>query len=181
MLFPALYLLSVTAANVVTAHFAPFVIGLLIVPMGSFLIGATFVLRDFPQVNFGRKKKYLTILAASFLSLVASLILGDGFWVVVASLLAFLVSELTDTEIFTRMKASLLNRVLFSGLVGGLLDSVIFVVVGLGPIGLGVLSWEQCLFAIIGQTLVKMAMQFIGVGVIGILFRVNRETVQRRN
>ncbi len=42
-----LYLFSIVIANVVTAAFAPFHFGMFIVPMGTFLIGATFIFRDF--------------------------------------------------------------------------------------------------------------------------------------
>lgn len=172
---PVLYLLSVTAANIITAQFAPIKIWLLIIPAGSFLVGATFILRDLTQMQHGRKKTYFVIFVALLLSAVLSVILGDGLQIVLASLAAFFISELSDTEIFTRLKAKVLNKVLVSGLFGGLLDSIIFVVVGLGPIGIGALTWHQCIYAIIGQVLIKTIMQFVGVGIFGVLFRINRE------
>lgn len=50
------YLVSIVTANVVTARFAPLELGMFIIPMGSFLIGATFIFRDLVQNKFGRKK-----------------------------------------------------------------------------------------------------------------------------
>jgi queuosine precursor transporter len=161
-----LYLLSIVAANVITAKFAPLEIGLFIIPYGSFLIGLTFILRDLTQNKIGRKKTYLVILLALILSGVTSFLLGDGLFIVSASLLAFLISETTDTEIYTRLKMKLEYRVLYSGLVGGLFDSIVFVVIGLSPIGAGFLTWEQVTLAVIGQVIIKSVMQMIGVLII---------------
>ena len=53
-------------------------------------------------------------------------------------------------------------RVLYSGIVGGIFDSVIFVILGLSPIGSGVLPWVAVPYAIVGQLVFKTLMQFIG-------------------
>ncbi|MFT9597765.1 MAG: VUT family protein, partial [Mesobacillus sp.] len=53
-------------------------------------------------------------------------------------------------------------RVFYSGLVGGLLDSIIFVVIGLSPIGANFLPWEAVPAAILGQIIVKTVIQGIG-------------------
>ena len=69
-------------------------------------------------------------------------------------------------------------RVFYSGIVGGLFDSAIFVIIGLSPIGAGMLPWEAVPAAILGQVIVKTVIQGIGamlINPIGAL--VNRNTV----
>lgn len=165
----ALYLLSITAANILTASFAPLSFGVLIVPVGSLLIGATFILRDFVQQAVGRRNTYKTIAAAMVLSFVSSYLLGDTLWIVFASAVTFLLSETTDTEIYTRLKLPMSVRVLYSGTVGGVVDSVLFVVIGLSPLGAGFLPWEAVGYAILGQVIVKTVMQCFGAAIVAVI------------
>ncbi|WP_338450939.1 VUT family protein [Niallia oryzisoli] len=157
------YLAAIVLANVVTAKFAPLEVGIFLIPMGSFLIGATFIFRDLVQNKYGKTKTYLFILLALTLSAITSYILGDTLWIVFASALSFAVSETTDTEIYTRLHLPMNLRVLYSGMIGGLLDSAIFVVIGLSPMGANILPWNVIWMAILGQVIVKTIMQFLGV------------------
>lgn len=157
-----LYLISIVTANVITAAFAPLHLGMFIVPMGTLLIGATFIFRDLVQNKYGRTKTYMFIGAALILSAIVSFILGDTLLIVFASALSFAVAETTDTEIYTRLKLPMSWRVFYSGLVGGLLDSVIFVIIGLSPLGANFLPWEAVPAAILGQVIVKTIIQAIG-------------------
>ncbi|WP_010283090.1 VUT family protein [Bacillus timonensis] len=157
-----LYLLSIILANVITAAFQPLTLGVFIVPMGTLLIGATFIFRDFVQNRYGRKLTYLFIVTALLLSALVSYLLGDTLLIVFASAISFLLAETTDTEIYTRLKLPMSWRVFYSGLVGGLLDSAVFVVIGLSPLGANMLPWEAVPAAIIGQVLVKTIIQGIG-------------------
>ena len=161
------YLVSIVTANVVTARFAPLEFGMFIVPMGSFLIGATFIFRDLVQNKFGRKRTYGFILLALVLSAGVSYSLGDTLIIVAASALSFLIAETSDTEIYTRLKLPMAWRVFYSGIVGGLLDSVVFVIVGLSPLGAGYVPWSAVPAAIIGQVIVKTIMQMIGAFMLG--------------
>lgn len=156
------YLVSIVTANVVTARFAPLELGMFIIPMGSFLIGATFIFRDLVQNKFGRKKTYGFILLALVLSATVSFSLGDTLIIVAASALSFLVAETADTEIYTRLKLPMAWRVFYSGIVGGFLDSIVFVVVGLSPLGAGFIPWAAVPAAIVGQIIVKTVMQLVG-------------------
>ncbi|CAM5220683.1 VUT family protein OS=Ureibacillus acetophenoni OX=614649 GN=SAMN05877842_104183 PE=4 SV=1 [Ureibacillus acetophenoni] len=156
------YLLSIVTANVVTARFAPLEFSMFIVPMGTLFVGATFIFRDLVQNKYGRAKTYLFIFIALILSGVVSFSLGDTLMIVAASALSFAIAETADTEIYTRLKLPMGWRVFYSGLVGGLLDSVVFVVVGLSPLGAGFLPWEAIPAAIIGQVIVKTIVQMIG-------------------
>ncbi|MEC1071416.1 VUT family protein [Priestia megaterium] len=160
------YLASIITANVITASFAPFQLGVFVIPMGTFLIGATFIFRDLVQNKYGRKKTYFFITTALILSALISFILGDTMLIVLASAISFAVSETTDTEIYTRLNLPMKWRILYSGLVGGLLDSVIFVMIGLSPLGANILPWEAVPAAIIGQVIVKSIIQLIGASLL---------------
>jgi uncharacterized PurR-regulated membrane protein YhhQ (DUF165 family) len=162
MVWIGLYLAAIVLANVITAGNEPVVWGKLIIPAGSFLIGATFILRDLVQNAIGRKNTYFAIGAAMCLSAATSYALGDTMWIVAASAATFLCSETADTEIYSRLKLPMSLKVLYSGIVGGVLDSVIFVIIGLSPLGAGFLPWNLVPYAIAGQIVVKLAMQFAG-------------------
>lgn len=158
----SLYLISIVIANVVTARFAPVNLGMFIVPMGTLFVGATFIFRDLVQNKYGRKKTYFFIFTALVLSAIVSYMLGDTLMIVAASALSFVVAETADTEIYTRLKLPLAWRVFYSGIVGGLLDSAIFIILGLSPLGAGFIPWEAVPAAILGQVIVKTIVQMIG-------------------
>lgn len=169
----------IALSNILTAKFNPFVLcdGLLIIPVGSLIAGATFVMRDIVQLKNGKGKTYTTILTAVVLSGIISVSVGDTAYIALASAVAFLVSEAIDTEVYSRIKKSFACRVLLSGIVGGIIDSSLFVIIGLSPIGAGMLSWEQVPFAIIGQVIVKSAVQLLAAGVI--FLKVNGKRGER--
>lgn len=156
------YLVSIVIANVVTAAFAPLQFGMFIVPMGTLFVGATFIFRDLVQNKYGRAKTYLFIFIALALSALVSFMLGDTLLIVFASAISFVVAETADTEIYTRLKLPMAWRVFYSGIVGGFLDSVIFVIIGLSPLGANILPWEAVAAAIVGQIIVKTVIQTIG-------------------
>lgn len=156
------YLICIVTANVVTASLAPFHFGMFIVPMGTFFIGATFILRDLVQNKYGRKKTYGLIALALLLSAIVSASLGDTLLIVAASALSFLLSETADTEIYSRLKLPMAWRVFYSGIVGGILDSAVFVIIGLSPLGANILPWEAVPAAIVGQIIVKTLLQLVG-------------------
>ena len=161
-----LYVLIIVLANVITAMFQPICFYNLIIPCGSFLVGVTFFLRDFIQLRIGRTNIYKLILLAAVVSGAVSISLGDSVSIAFASVISFFISEAFDTEIFTRLRYSLAKRVIISGLVGGILDSTIFVLLALSPIGSGVLPWESVPYAVLGQMIVKSGMQFIALPII---------------
>lgn len=173
------YLAAITTANVVTASFAPMIAGPLIIPWGSYFVGATFVLRDLVQNRYGKTNAYKTIVAALILSALISYALGDSLMIVLASAITFAVAESADTEIYSRIRASVAKRVFYSGLVGGFLDSTIFVIIGLSPIGAGFVPWSAVPYAILGQMIIKFAMQAIGAFLIFKGFGIKYEEEQR--
>lgn len=156
-----MYIFCIVISNVLTASFNPLNIYIFLIPYGTFLIGITFVIRDFIQLNFGKKITYKIICLALIISAITSFLLDDSLYIVFASAITFLISEVSDTEIFSRIKSRLSNKILYSGMIGGFLDSVIFVLIGLSPIGANFIPWEFIFTAIIGQIIVKFFMQFI--------------------
>lgn len=172
-----LYLISIVTANVITAATLPLEIGIFIIPMGTFFVGATFIFRDIVQNKYGRKKTYIFILTALILSAVVSAFLGDTLMIVAASALSFIISETADTEIYTRLKLPIAWRVFYSGIVGGLLDSVVFVIVGLSPLGAGYIPWEAVPIAILSQVLAKTVIQMIGALIINRVYVVRAKRV----
>lgn len=152
-------------SNVLTASIPPVMLfaGTIIVPAGTWLIGITFFLRDFIQLSLGKWKTYRLIIIAMVLSGVCSICLGDTPLISIASTAAFVFSEAVDTEIFSRLKKSMLTRILISGVIGGAFDSAIFILIGLSPLFDGVLSWGQVPFAILGQVAVKSMVQLMSV------------------
>ena len=159
-----IYLLSIVLANVITARFAPLDLGPLIIPYGTLFIGLTLVMRDMVQNRFGRFKTYILIGVALLLSALSSYLLGDELWVVFASTLSFIISETADTEIYTRFKLPFVRRVFYSGVVAGFLDSSVFVIIGIGPLGLQFVPWELVPYAILGQWVAKVVMQLVVAG-----------------
>ena len=162
----AIYVLVIVIANVVTAMFPPLSIFGIIVPCGSFLVGVTFFLRDFIQLRIGKTNTYKLVGLAAIISGVVSFCLGDALNVAIASIVSFFISEALDTEVFTRLKLNIKRRVVISGLVGGILDSTIFIVLALSPIGSNVLSWESVPYAILGQTIVKCCTQVLALPIL---------------
>jgi uncharacterized PurR-regulated membrane protein YhhQ (DUF165 family) len=165
----ALYVIAIASANIVTAALMPFSFGPFIVPAGTFLIGATFILRDLVQNAIGRRSTYGVIVLALILSAITSFSLGDTLWITAASAITFALSEIIDTEIYTRFKATLARRVFISGIAGGTVDSAVFVIIGLSPLGAGFVPWEAVPYAIIGQVIVKAALQGVGAIIIGVI------------
>lgn len=164
-----LYIGAILAANFLSTYFAPVKIGPFLISLGTFTIAFSFIFRDLVQNKFGRVKTYVFIFLALVLSAITAKALGDPLAVVYASAAAFLISETTDTEIYTRLKLPMHWRVWWSGVVGGCLDSVVFVVLGLGPWGMNFLSWQVIPMAILGQALFKVVMQGIGAFIISIV------------
>lgn len=54
-------------------------------------------------------------------------------------------------------------RIMYSGIFGGILDSSLFVIIGLSPLGAGMVPWNAVWMAILGQVIIKISMQIIGV------------------
>ena len=101
-------------------HLAPVGFGLL-APSGVYAAGVSFVARDVVQRALGRRPALAAIAAGTLLSVLVSpqLALASGS--------AFLLSELADFAVYTPLqRRHFLLAVLLSGVVGSLLDSLVF-------------------------------------------------------
>ncbi|MDE3075254.1 MAG: VUT family protein [Chloroflexota bacterium] len=156
------YVAAIVAANVITARTLPLAIGPFLVPWGTWFIGLTLLLRDFVQLRHGRRFSYGAIAVALIASALSSARLGDPLAITGASAVSFAFSESLETEIFSRLRAFLARRIFWSGTFGSLVDSVMFVTLGLSPLTTGFVPWPAVPFAIIGQYVVKSGMIALG-------------------
>jgi hypothetical protein len=161
-----LYVACVAAANIITATTTPIFFLGFVITWGTFFAGATFILRDLVQRGYGRQVAYAAIGAGLLVSGAFSLVYHDALPIAVGSLVAFAVSESLDTEVFTRVPWSFSGRVAVSGLIGGLIDTALFVVIALSPLWSGILTWGQVPRAILGVYLVKAILQLIGAALL---------------
>lgn len=100
-------------------------------PSGAYAAGVTFVARDIVQRTMGRRAAVAAILAGSLLSALVSPRLA------LASASAFFFSELADLAVYTPLQRKrFVLAVVLSGVVGSVVDSVIFL--GLAGIPMGV-------------------------------------------
>jgi len=149
------YVATIIAANVLTAKYAPwFVLGIAITP-GTWLIGPSFVERDLVQLAYSKSAAYACVVVALGVNFAMSRHYGDLAWITFASACAFAISAVIDTEAFTRLRRRLPERVAVSGVGAGLLDSIVFVIVGLSPLTTGIVAWGDVWRVIVAQVIVK--------------------------
>ena len=99
-------------------------------PSGVLMVGAALVLRDQVQEHLGTKWSLGGILVGAILSY----LLADPF-IAIASILAFGVSELVDFAAYTYVrKYGRAFAVATSGLVGAILDSMVFLTIAFGSL-----------------------------------------------
>lgn len=104
------------------SHLVPVGFGLM-APSGSFAAGVTFVARDVVQRSAGRRWALIAIVAGTVLSVLVSPRLA------LASGTAFLFSELVDFAVYTPLQEKrFVLAVVLSGIVGSVVDSVLFLV-----------------------------------------------------
>lgn len=91
-----------------------------VIPMATFIVGFTFILRDLVQRTVGH-----WVLVFMLIATVISYFMADPA-VVIASVCAFAVSELIDWAVFTIKGGSLRSRILLSSAASAPVDSFIF-------------------------------------------------------
>jgi uncharacterized PurR-regulated membrane protein YhhQ (DUF165 family) len=152
----SIYILAVLAANYTATWFIPLpVFGMLSV--GTLIFGVTFTQRDRVH-RFGRRPVYLMILLAAIGMGLESLLLGVSWRIILASLVAILVSETADTEIYHKLlHLSWLGRVTGSNLVSIPLDSLLFNLIAFA----GEFAPGMLVAIIFGEIVSKFATGFI--------------------
>ena len=148
-LWTALYVAAILFANLTLNNFIPLpVFGLLSV--GTLFFGAVFTLRDRLH-DFGLPAVYRAIAIALVVNAAAGWLLMDTepnrVRFIIASFIAILISELTDTVVFQKlMQKSWLTRALSSNAISIPLDTILFTLMAF----YGIYSWnemEQIVFA----------------------------------
>lgn len=130
VLWLALYIATIPAANWTLAHFGIWDIGGLMVPSGTLWIGAALTLRDLAQNKLGR----LPVVAGILVGAGLSFAIAPAF--ALASGVAFLVSELADFAVYTPLeqRGHWLGGIALSNTVGALVDSVLFLSIAFGSL-----------------------------------------------
>jgi hypothetical protein len=156
-----LYILAIVLANGLVAVFGLISVGPLLVPAGTFAAGLTLGLRDLLQRDKGARWSIIAILIGAAISAVFSPQLA------LASGAAFLLSELLDLLVYTRLlQRGWVPAVVASNIAGGALDTWLFLVLA------GFWSWP----AFVGVVLVKWAATLP----ILLIWRWQRDLVIRR-
>jgi len=140
IIFVALFALTIPAANWLIGHvgtvcqpagpcLVPVGAGLM-APSGVTMAGAALVLRDLVQRRLGVTASSLAILAGAVLS---ALLAPPAL--VLASAAAFLLSEFADLAVYTPLaRRGLIIAVVASGVVGLVVDSVVFLWLAFGSL-----------------------------------------------
>jgi queuosine precursor transporter len=156
-----LYLLAILVANWMVVRFGIVNFFGIVFPAGALMIGLTFSFRDMVQRHFGHYKVWLFMITAT----VITYFYNQN--VALASVAAFLVSELVDWFVFLVLKKDLKWRIIVSNLFSTPLDSIIFVTIAFG--------WQ--FDAIWGQTIVKYVFGLLVLPVLFILDMKRKRTL----
>jgi len=155
--------------------------GSLVLPAGTFVFAFTFTLKDFIQKRLGKEVAtaavWMAVAAniAVFLYMKFAVVVPAApFWdfqsefatvynwlprIVLASILADLVSETVDGQIYDRFRDRLgpMGRIVTSNLVSIPLDSIVFELVAFA----GILPFSGIVIAVAGQSIIKMVLSLI--------------------
>lgn len=160
-----IYIIAVLVANLTATWF----ISLPLfgeVAVGTFVFGFTFTQRD-RMHRKGRRFVYTVIVISALLSAMLSLAGQVSSRIILASVIAIILAETADTEIYQRLLAkSWWHRVLKSNAVSIPLDSVFFNLVAF----LGVFDARFLVSLIVGEIVVKFA-----VGAVTAIWRSKAE------
>ncbi len=116
----ALYVVSIVLVNWLFTAIAPWSTALGDLYFANVVVGFVFVLRDYAQCEIGHK-----ILLATLLAGVVTYFMVDPM-IAVASISAFVLSEMADWAIFSFTRRPLQSRILISSLVAVPLDTLAF-------------------------------------------------------
>jgi len=149
----AAFIGCIVAANIVTSSLGIIPVGLgLTATAGTYLAGATFVLRDSLQDHAGKRWVLGVVGAAA----VVSFLVSDPF-VALASATALLLAELADLAVYTPLRRrGYIRAAVASNVVGAVVDTVVF----LGVAGFPIAS------ALPGQMVGKLAVTAAAVALV---------------
>lgn len=141
-----IYLANMTAGIVITT---PLGISL---ALGTLFFGFIFTLRDYIHSFYGKLFSIGVIIVAALINLILSVLGAFDIRILIASVIAFLTSELTDTEIYHRAsKDKWYLRVLKSNIVSIPIDTLLFTLIAFA----GIWDNNMLISVIIGDIIVK--------------------------
>jgi hypothetical protein len=126
----AAYMTTIPAANIALHRYGVVSVGFgYKAPAAVFLAGPALVLRDVVQWALGRRA---AIIALAF-GVILSFVVADPA-VALASAVAFAVSEAADMAVFSKLSPRWVRAVFAGGVVGILLDSLLFLFIAFGSL-----------------------------------------------
>ena len=158
------YLSVIVLANVLTVAIPPLHLLGLLIPTSSWFMGLTFILGNRMVKEKGTNFSNVMIGAGLVLSSVACFLLGYSQAIVIASGVAFLISQLAGTYLYrglTKLDVRKSNEI--SSMTGSFIDVILFVVIGLSPLGTNAVQWIQIPNAVLGQLIVQLTVQYIAI------------------
>ena len=161
-----LYILTILVSNIGIVLLPSVELGALIIPPSSYFFGFTFIISNLIQDKYGAERSKHAILYGLGVSLVMFMLLKFSVSIVIASGVAFYISQYCATVLYSRVKDTWKNANLKTSLIGSVIDVTIFLTLGLSPLGIGKIAWSGLFMAIVGQLLVQCTIQFIASRVI---------------
>ncbi|MFA6528842.1 MAG: queuosine precursor transporter [Candidatus Gracilibacteria bacterium] len=183
LLSSSLYVAFQIFANILSTKIAILPILNLAVDGGTIIYPFTFTLRDFVHKTWGKKNSRQVVIIAGALNLVMVFLFiavaalpADPTWpfqaafesillpvwrITIASIIAQIVSELIDTEIFSIVykKMGDMSAVFFSNLVALIIDSILFCMIAF----YGSMPFGTVLQIIISNILIKLVISILSV------------------
>lgn len=166
LVLAAAYVGTILAANAALQHVGPLTLGPLAIPSGVWFAGMAFILRDLIQQEANRPRRW--VLGSIGVGTAASLAVsaGDGWRIALGAGAAFLVSELLDYRIFSRLRhRGFLTASTTSNVAAALVDTLLFL-----PIAFGSLAYAP------GQVVGKLGV----AGVFAAAYAAGRAIYRRR-
>ena len=154
--YALLYFLVGILATLVTVWFKPLDLGIIAIPPSSWVMGFTFLLITLIAEKYGNQVASKMIWILLVLTSIICFILGYSQMLVLASGVAFVAGQFATKFIYNITKHSLL-----SSMVGSLIDAIIWILLGLSPVGIGSVPWSMFIYAVAGQILIQFIMQFL--------------------
>lgn len=154
--YAILYFLVGILATLVTVWFKPLDLGIIAIPPSSWVMGFSFLLITLIAEKYGNKvaSKMIWILLA--ITSIICFILGYSQMLVLASGVAFVLGQFA-----TKLLYKITRHPLLSSMTGSFVDAIIWILLGLSPIGIGSVPWSMFVYAVLGQILVQFIMQFL--------------------
>jgi queuosine precursor transporter len=151
MIFAILYIIATLAANFTATWFIHFpFFGQ--VSVATFIFGITFTARDRVHSKLGRKNVYRMIAIAAILNVIVTVFGGVEWRIVAASLIAIVLAETADTEIYQHFINNTWGmRVFKSNSVSIPLDSLLFNIIAFA----GIFSNLELISIIVGEIVFK--------------------------